>query len=206
MGHPQALGRHDARDPARPPRDIGPRADVGPRATRASLGFASLRALRACWLAVSLCATACASLPAPLDRPFREPGQKLADFPEAVAHEYGCAKHKLPWFKLEELEVWPKRVQAGGQLGHRMVYVLCTGRPTDVVTGRLETRILHRGKSIVDVPEPGYDLRPGRWVVDVFVAVPPQASDGIYALELAFKSEAVRFTRSETFVIEAAAK
>jgi hypothetical protein len=155
---------------------------------------------------LALCFTACASLPAPLDRPFRVPGQKLTDFPEAVAQEFDCAKQKLPWFKLEELEVWPKRVDAGGQLGHRMVYVLCTGRPSDVVTGRLEMRILHRGKPIVDVPEPKYDLRPGRWVVDVFVGVPPQASDGIYALELAFKSPTVSFEKSETFVVEARAK
>jgi len=157
-------------------------------------------------LILALCFTACASLPAPLDRPFREPGQRLTDFPEAVAQEYQCAKQKLPWFKLEALEVWPKRVEAGGQLGHRMVYVLCTGRPTDVVTGRLEMRILHRGKPIADVPEPSYDLRPGRWIVDVFVAVPPEASDGVYALELAFKSAAVRFEKSETFVVEARAK
>lgn len=157
-------------------------------------------------LLLVLCLTGCASLPAPLDRPFRKPGQRLTDFPEAVAEEFGCSKQKLPWFKLEELEVWPKRVDAGGQLGHRLVYVLCTGRPSDVVTGRLEMRILHRGKPIVDVPEPRYDLRPGRWVVDVFVAVPPQASDGIYALELAFKSPTVSFAKSETFVVEARAK
>jgi hypothetical protein len=157
-------------------------------------------------LAFALCLGACASLPAPLDRPFRQPGQKLADFPEAVAEEYGCAKQKLPWFKLEELEVWPKRVQAGGQLGHRMVYALCTGGPTDVVTGRLEMRILHRGKPVVDVPEPSYDLRPGRWIVDVFVTVPPEASDGVYALELAFKSKGLRFEKSETFAVEARAK
>ena len=157
-------------------------------------------------LCLALCFTACASLPPLLDRPFREPGQKLTAFPEAVAQEYHCEKQKLPWFKLEELEVWPKRVAAGGQIGHRMVYVLCTGRPTDVVTGRLDMRILHRGKRIVDVPEPKYELRPGRWVVDVFVAVPPEASDGVYALELAFKSAAVRFKKSETFVVEAGAK
>jgi hypothetical protein len=157
-------------------------------------------------LALALGLTACASLPSPLDRPFRAPGQKLKHFPESVAAEFSCAKQKLPWFKIEELEVWPRRVQAGQQLGHRMVYVLCTGGPSDVVTGQLEMRILHRGKPVVDVPEPGYDLRPGRWVVDVFVAVPPEASDGVYALELVFKSAGVRFERSETFVVEAVPK
>jgi len=176
-----------------------------PRATRSPRGSAALRASLA-GLALVVCCAGCASLPAPLDRPFREPGQKLADFPEAVAEEYHCAKQKLPWFKLEKLEVWPKRVEPGGQLGHRMVYALCTAGQTDVVTGRLELRILHRGKPIEGVPEPKYDLRPGRWVVDVFVVVPREAPDGLYALELAFTSSALRFARSETFVVEAAAK
>lgn len=154
--------------------------------------------------ALALLSAACASLPAPLDRPFRTPGQKLSDFPEAVASEFLCSEQKLPWFKLEKVEIWPKRVHPGGEVGHRMVYVLCTSAPTEVVTGRLEMRILHRGKPIGFVPEPTYDLRPGRWVVDVFVAVPPEAGDGLYALELDFESPAVHFAQSETFAVEAA--
>jgi len=157
-------------------------------------------------LAVALLCAACAQLPAPLDRAFRQPGQKLATFPEAVREEYACAQQKLPWFKVEKLEVWPKRLQPGDELGHRMVYVLCTAGPTDVVTGRLDTRILFRGKPIESSPDKSYDLRPGRWVVDVFVTVPPEAPDGLYALELAFTSSAVRFSQSETFAVEAARK
>ena len=84
-----------------------------------------------------------------------------------------------------------------------MVYVLCTDGPTDVVTGKLEMRILYRGKRDRGRPGAAYDLRPGRWIVDVFVTVPPEASDGVYALELAFKGAGVRFARSETFVVEA---
>ena len=157
-------------------------------------------------LVVALCCAACASLPTAVERPFRKPGQVLADFPEAVAEEFRCGEQKLPWFKLEKFEVWPKRVKPGDELGHRMVYVLCTARPTDVVTGRLETHILHRGKRIEGAPEPTYDLRPGRWVVDVFVTVPPEAGDGLYALELAFKSKTVRFAESDSFLVEGAAK
>ena len=151
---------------------------------------------------LSLCCAACASLPAPLDRPFRSAGQKLVDFPESVAAEFVCPEQKLPWFKLEKVEIWPKRVRPGGEVGHRMVYVLCTAGPTEVVTGRLEMRILHRGKSIGSVPEPGFELSPGRWIVDVFVTVPPEASDGLYALELDFKGSALHFAESKTFAVE----
>ncbi len=192
MGRPKALA---PRDPAR----------GRPRATRTTRGYAALRASLA-GVAIALCCGACAWLPSPLDRPFRKPGQQLTDFPEAVAKEFHCSEQKLPWFKLEKFEVWPKRVKAGGELGHRLVYVLCTARPGDVVTGRLEMRIVHGGKTVISAPEPKYALHPGRWVIDVFVAVPPEASDGLYALELAFKSKAVRFDAAEAFAVEAAAK
>jgi hypothetical protein len=157
-------------------------------------------------LVLALLCASCASLPAPLDRPFRKPGQKLEDFPAAVSTQYGCDKKKLPWFKLESLEIWPKRLTAGSELGHRMVYVLCTAGPTDVVTGRLETRILYRGAAAFKDAQPAYDLRPGRWVVDVFVKVPPEAVDGLYALELEFTSPSVHFEQNDAFAVEAAQK
>jgi hypothetical protein len=155
-------------------------------------------------LVLALGCASCAYLPAPLERPFRAPGQHLQQFPEEVAVEYGCAKQKLPWFKIEQREVWPKRVRAGGELGHRLVYALCTAGATEVVTGTLETRIVHRGKPVVRDANQTYDLRPGRWVVDVFVTVPPAAQDGVYALEVEFKSANVHFAQSDTFAVEQA--
>lgn len=157
-------------------------------------------------LVLGLTCASCASLPAPLDRPFRTPGEKLVAFPEAVGIEYGCDQKKLPWFEVESQEIWPKRVNAGDEVGHRLVYVLCTPSPTEVVTGTLETRIVHRGKATVLESLPQHDLRPGRWIVDLFVNVPAQAPDGIYALEIAFKSPSVNFQRQETFAVEPAAR
>ena len=157
-------------------------------------------------LVLALGACSCAYLPGALERPFRKPGVRLVDFPEKVGVEFNCASQKLPWFKLEQLEVWPKRLTAGNELGYRLVYVLCSDGPTDVVSGKLETRVVYRGQPILREPEPKYDLRPGRWVVDVFVTVPPSAGEGLYALELDFKSPNVKFARSETFAVEAATK
>jgi hypothetical protein len=150
-----------------------------------------------------LLAAGCASLPGPLDRPFRRPGEKLAAFPEDVRAEYGCEKKKLPWLQVESQELWPKRVHAGEELGHRLVYALCTTSPTEVVAGTLETRIVHRGKTSVLESLPNHDLRAGRWIVDVFLTVPPEAPVGVYELEIAFESASVRFARRETFAVEA---
>jgi hypothetical protein len=156
-----------------------------------------------------MCALAlvgCAYMPEPLERPFRKPGVRLAEFPEQVSTEYSCENQTLPWFKLEKLEVWPKRLEAGAELGHRVVYSLCTQNPTEAVTGKLETRIVYDGKPIVRDTDPKYVLRPGRWVIDVMVTVPPTAPQGLYALELEFKGKGVKFNGSETFVVEAASK
>ncbi|HTO69507.1 MAG TPA: hypothetical protein VMR31_06565 [Myxococcota bacterium] len=154
-------------------------------------------------LAIALVCSACAWLPEPLERPFRKPGVRLVDFPEKVSQQFDCPSQKLPWFKLETLEVWPKRIDAGNELGHRMIYVLCTDGPTDVVTGRLDTKIMYRGQPILRESDASYDLRAGRWSIDVFVTVPPDAPEGLYALQLDFKSATVKFSRSETFAVSA---
>jgi hypothetical protein len=145
-------------------------------------------------------------MPESMERPFRKPGTRMADFPEQVSAEYDCANQKLPWFKLEKLEVWPKRIEAGQDLGQRLVYVLCTANPTAVVTGKLERRIIYRGEPVLRDTDAKYELRPGRWVIDVMVTVPPAAPEGLYALELEFKGGNVKFTGSETFAVEGAAK
>jgi hypothetical protein len=155
-------------------------------------------------LACVLASTGCAYLPESVERPFRKPGVRLDEFPEQVSAEYNCASQKLPWFKLEKLEVWPKRIEAGQDLGHRLVYSLCTANPTEVVTGKLETRIVYRGEAVVRDTDAKYDLRPGRWVIDVMVTVPASAPEGLYALELEFKGGGVKFTGNETFAVEAA--
>jgi hypothetical protein len=147
----------------------------------------------------------CAYMPESLERPFRKPGTRLVDFPEQVSAEYDCGNQKMPWFKLEKLEVWPKRIEAGQDLGQRLVYSLCAANPTAVVTGKLERRIIYRGEAVLRDTDAKYELRAGRWVVDVVVTVPATAPEGLYALELEFKGGGVKFTGSETFAVEAAA-
>ena len=149
-------------------------------------------------------ATGCLALRQLLDRPFREPGERLWTFPDKVWAEYECDRKELPFFAIENLELRPRRLHAGEEFGHRIVYVLCPDRLTGVVTGQLQTRILHRGQVIVEDRKPTYDLKPGRWVIDTFVRLPQGAEIGVYALEFAFQSGAVSFSRSLTFAVDAA--
>jgi hypothetical protein len=131
----------------------------------------------------------------------RPPGEKLDALPERVAEEYDCARQARPFFRLERNEVVPERVAAGDAVNHRIVYALCAARPTDVVRGALETRIVHEGGTVVAERDPGYELKAGRWIVDATVEIPDAAQDGIYAIEVVFESSSVQFRDERTFAV-----
>jgi hypothetical protein len=147
---------------------------------------------------------ACAGAVGKVRKALRDPGERIADLPEQVWEEYDCSHRALPFFKIERTELVPNRLRPGQEFDHRLVYVLCPERPTEVTQGSLDTRILFRGRPIVSEHDPSYELRPGRWIVDAFVEVPAQAEVGVYSMELEFASSALRFRRSLTFAVEAA--
>jgi hypothetical protein len=80
---------------------------------------------------------------------------------------------------------------------------MCPARPTQVVRGTLDTRILFKGGAIAREQVEGYELKPGRWVVDWFVSLPPGAEAGVYALQIEFKSSKVRFDETLSFAVDA---
>lgn len=145
----------------------------------------------------------CASLTWSVKKSLRTPGERLEHFPEVVWKEYDCDKQKRPFFKIEQNDIVPPRVEAGGEFAHRMIYVMCPARPTGVVSGRLMTRIRFRGDPIVRETTETYDLKPGRWVVDAEIELPVDAEPGIYAFEVAFDSRQVEFEKRLTFVVQA---
>jgi hypothetical protein len=131
----------------------------------------------------------------------RQPGERLASFPEPVAVEYDCAERRLPFFEVEEVELIPSRLRPGGELNHRFVYVMCPSRASEVIEGELYTRIQFKGKTVhSDAVE--RELQPGRWVVDSFITLPEQAPPGMYALEGRFESPKGRFSFRSDFLVE----
>ncbi|MEN8183040.1 MAG: hypothetical protein ABFS46_10955 [Myxococcota bacterium] len=152
-----------------------------------------------------LFSTSCTTWLGNVRKSLRDPGVHFRSFPEEVAEEYGCRDKPLPFFEIEKLELLPNRLRPGEEFNHRIVYVLCPKSPTAVVAGTLHTRILHRGRAIVDERDQGYEFKPGRWVVDAFVTVPLGADIGIYAMEIAFQGTDLRFTERLTFAVDAAA-
>lgn len=145
--------------------------------------------------------TSCASLRWSVQRSFRPPGEHLESFPELVWAEYDCASQQRPFLVIEENELLPPRVRAGGAFNHRLIYAMCPQRPTEVVSGRLQTRIRYRGHPIVRETTEDYEIKPGRWVVDAEVTLPSDAGAGVYAYEISFVGGAVHFEKSLTFVV-----
>jgi hypothetical protein len=133
---------------------------------------------------------------------FREEGTVNRSLPDLVWEEYDCETQKRPFFIVEENELVPQRVKAGGEFNHRMVYVMCPPGPTEVVEGRLSTRIRFKGHPIVNTVEDAYEILPGRWVVDAFVEIPENAEPGVYAYELAFSGRGLEFEKTLTFLVK----
>jgi hypothetical protein len=155
----------------------------------------------ACLLLGAL-ATGCASLRWSVQKAVREEGARMTAFPEEVAEEYGCAERPLPFFAIEKDEIVPPRVRSGGEFNHRLVTVLCPSHPTEVEVGRLSEAIRFRGELLHRETREGFEIRPGRWVLDAFVELPPDAEPGVYAYELRFEGRSIRFERSSSFVVE----
>jgi hypothetical protein len=155
----------------------------------------------ACLLLVAV-GSGCASVRWSLQKAVRSEGAHLVAFPEDVAREYGCAERRLPYFTIERSELVPPRVRSGGEFNHRLVTVLCPARPTEVAVGRLSEGIRFRGRLVHRETRERFEIRPGRWIQDAFIELPPDAEAGVYAYELRFDAPDVSFERSWTFVVD----
>ena len=157
-------------------------------------------------VATLLICLGCTSTLSTLKLSFREPGERMRASPEKVWTQYDCGEKKLPFFAIEDLELVPQRLKPGEEFNQRIVYVLCPAKASTVVTGRLDTRILYRGKAVIRQRDSSYDLKPGRWVVDTFVRLPKNAGAGVYAFELKFRGGKVRFEKTLSFAVAPAKK
>jgi hypothetical protein len=132
----------------------------------------------------------------------QQPGAKLLGTEAEVARAYGCARGRNPLLVLEESFLRPTPLAAGQEFGHRIVYALCPARARQPISGKLRTRIAFGGAVIVD-DSADFRVEPGRWAVDTFITLPPQAKPGAYELELEFTSAAapVRFATKMPFSV-----
>lgn len=149
--------------------------------------------------------TGCASL-GNFFMPKPEPGEKMLDLHEEVWRDYNCKNETLPIVKIEESDLEPNRLDPEKKMecNHRLIYGLCCDKLTNEITGRLFTRIFHRGQTVVNDIDENYILKPGRWQVDTFIVLPEEAESGVYSLEIEFISSNsdAGFKVDNTFIVE----
>ena len=56
--------------------------------------------------------------------------------------------------------------------------------------------LFFKGEQVASNVKDGFELKPGRWIVDSFFTLPPDSPMGVYALEVAFGSHAQKQVRS----------
>lgn len=122
----------------------------------------------------------------------------LAD-PGQVARELGCGAGAAP-AKFEFSAVLPERPRAGREINHRVVYAACPGAD-EGAPGTLTRRFTREGRTLFEDSTP-YTLKPGRWSVDVFVGIPPQATPGPYRLEVRYAQRGLRLESASDFVVQ----
>ena len=116
----------------------------------------------------------------------RSKGESESTKPEPVKRELACSDKKPFELKLEQSELVPNRFKSGREINHRFIYAACT--PRDAVQSyALVRRVSRGGKTLFEDRDTAFAVKPGRWVVDSFIGIPPSAPAGPYTLELVFE-------------------
>jgi hypothetical protein len=118
----------------------------------------------------------------------RQPGERIETTPDRVWQELGCAKRERPFVRIETMEILPEMIKPGGRVNYRLVYAMCPYKPTEVVKSRVIRKMLFNGEQVARNVKDGFELKPGRWVVDSFFTLPRESPLGVYALEVGLET------------------
>jgi hypothetical protein len=127
------------------------------------------------------------------------PGERQDASAGSVHAQLRCANRPLPFAHLDTIALIPGRAKPGESVNYRIVYSLCTGGG-ETVTGRLRTRVLRGTNAVLTDTTSGYRLKPGRWIVDSTITVPPAAPEGTYSVAVDFAGP-VSFARALNLVV-----
>lgn len=125
----------------------------------------------------------------------RAPGEKLLSTYEDIVKTEDCKETK--GFIVKEDRIIPSLLNRGERLNHRIVYVLCD---KSSVKGTI-TRVVERERSILMRDRTDYEFKPGKWVLDAFIEVPPNAKEGSYIMQSEIKAGTINTTRKHPFIV-----
>lgn len=153
--------------------------------------------------AVPVVFSGCSSLYQQTVAALRQPGEQVAATPDDVWRDYNCAQRDRPFVRTESFEVVPEKIKPGGRVNYRLIYVMCPLRPSDVIRTRVSRKMLFKGRQVALNVNEGFEVKPGRWVVDSFFTLPLNSPLGVYALEVSFDAPAGQTHRKvHKFLVE----
>ena len=103
--------------------------------------------------------------------------------PDRVWALEGCESQPLPFLRLDQSEAIPPTVKPGGLLNYRFPYTACVPAQPGYILGRLQTTLSFKGKNLSTRTDDGFPVETGRWIVDTNIAIPKDATLGVYVLE-----------------------
>ena len=123
------------------------------------------------------------SQPPKEESPPMEPGKKLVMLPAEVWKRENCDSRELPFLRLDNTEISPKTIVAGGSIHYRFSYTACVPAQPGYILGRFQTEIFFKGEKLSTRYDDGYPVETGKLIVDTDIAVPRNADPGTYHLK-----------------------
>ena len=130
----------------------------------------------------------------------RTRGEKQLADAATAAHDLGCSARSGALVRVDSHEVLPARPVPGRDVNQRLVISACG--VGDNAVGTLTRRVSFQGRTLFEDSE-RYTLKPGRWMIDVFIGVPPQAAPGPYHIDVKFDRRGASFSSTDNFTVVA---
>ena len=129
----------------------------------------------------------------------RKPGERQVHSVEDTYKTYRCLKSRIYF---ESIEVIPKKVVRGEEINQRMRFAFCS-TPKDqykVIEGNIIRKIF-RGQQEEFADVTRYTFKPGTWIIDAFLEIPPDAEIGTYSMHVTLVYEEKLNGKRESFEI-----
>ncbi len=118
----------------------------------------------------------------------RQPGEQITTTPDELWKEMDCSNRERPFVRAESMEVLPEMIRPGARVNYRLIYVMCPAKPSEVIKTNVARRMLFKGEQVARNVNAGFEIKPGRWIVDSFFTLPIDSPLGVYALEVIFEA------------------
>jgi len=151
------------------------------------MGKLTVALIRSALTFALLAVTGCSAIYQQIVAASRQPGEQIATTPDQLWKELDCANRERPFVRAESMEVLPEMIKPGGRVNYRLIYAMCPAKPSEVIKTRVARRMLFKGEQVARNVKDGFELKPGRWVVDSFFTLPDNTPLGVYSLEVNFE-------------------